>query len=69
MDLAEVILSVIPWLEGVVDVARVKISALPAWGVVTFPIILLAAGGYYVLQHFKLAPNPFKEDNWDDDNW
>lgn len=67
--IVEILVSAFPWLQGVVDVADIVITAIPAWGVPVGGSIVLAIGGLYLLQHFKLLPNLIKGDDWNDDNW
>lgn len=32
-DIIKLVITALPWLEGVVGVARVVITAIPAWGI------------------------------------
>jgi len=67
-SIAEIILNAIPWLKGLVSWADITLTAIPAWGKVAIPSIIILAGGLGLLIHFKLLPNPLGGEE-DDDNW
>ena len=66
--IVDIILSAIPWIEGLISQAKIVVTAIPAWGKVTVSIIPII-GSLYLLVHFKLVPNPIGGDSEDDDNW
>ena len=51
-SIVELILSVIPQFQHLVDQADILITAIPAWGMAASTFLILAVGGIYTLWHF-----------------
>lgn len=51
-NVTSTVVEAFPWLKGVVDVARVTVSALPHYGgaIATTTFLILVVGGYYALR-------------------
>ena len=69
-NIIDVIVSAIPWIEGLVSQVRVVVTALPYFGQVlqTSTFIILAVGAYYVLNKTGVIRIHFGGGE-DDDNW
>ena len=69
-DFIRVVIDAFPWLEGVVDVARVVVTATPGgFGIAASTFLILVVGGFYALRHTGVISSPFGGGDDDDDRW